>query len=208
MHLHLPQEITNVAPWLNLFLEWVEKPPLVAVLMVVMLLDILAGVLAAFRTKTISSSVSAKGMTRKAGIWVVLLLVAMLNKASPEIPAVNLVCVFYITNEAISLLEKLAKLGVPMPGFLIDALVKVRQWKQMQDFPVQDKPVVIHTETKEIYMEKPHTDTPQEVRVVNTDPIPVSEQHLAETAVVSAIAPASTARREINSPTPDNEERF
>ena len=107
----------------------------IIVLMVMMIIDYLSGMSAAWSEGTLSSKVGAKGIIKKVG-YMALIVVAMgvdylicsgISAASLDI-GYNmwfglLVAVWLIINEMISILENLDRLDVPIPGFL-RAIVK------------------------------------------------------------------------------------
>jgi len=102
----------------------------IIVLMVMMIIDYLSGMSAAWLEGTLSSKLGAKGIVKKVG-YMALIVVAMgvdyliysgIVAANIELGYSMwfgaLVCVWLIINEMISILENLKKLGVPMPVFL------------------------------------------------------------------------------------------
>ncbi len=102
----------------------------IIVLMVMMIIDYLSGMSAAWSGGTLSSKVGAKGIVKKVG-YMALIAVAMgvdyliysgIVAANIEV-GYNmwfglLVAVWLIINEMISILENLGRLGVPIPEFL------------------------------------------------------------------------------------------
>ena len=102
----------------------------IIVLIVMMIVDYLSGMCAAWTRSELSSKVGAKGIIKKVG-YMALIVVAMgadyliySGIAAAEIDiGYNmwfglLVAIWLIINEMISILENLGKLGVPIPGFL------------------------------------------------------------------------------------------
>ena len=107
----------------------------IIVLMVMMIIDYLSGMSAAWSEGALSSKVGAKGIVKKVG-YMALIVVAMgvdylicsgISAASLDLPYTMwfglLVAVWLIINEMISILENLDRLDVPIPGFL-RAIVK------------------------------------------------------------------------------------
>lgn len=107
-----------VAAW------WAGLPLLVQVLIGMMILDIAAGVLAAYIAQELSSRVSFRGMAKKA---MVLVLVGAASWVEPAVgvPLASAVAGFYIVHELMSLLENAAAAGLPVPDVLRDALARV-----------------------------------------------------------------------------------
>ena len=110
----------------------------IIVLMVMMIIDYLSGMSAAWSEGTLSSKVGAKGIVKKVG-YMALIVVAMgvdyliysgIAAANIEV-GYNmwfglLVAVWLIINEMISILENLSKVGVPVPKFLITVIEKLK----------------------------------------------------------------------------------
>jgi toxin secretion/phage lysis holin len=98
------------------------------VLVAFIVLDYCTGVLGAFIQKEVSSSIGARGILKKATILIVLIVAVLLDKLIGNEGQVfrTAVCYFYICNEGISLLENIAKIGVPVPRKLLDVLVQIK----------------------------------------------------------------------------------
>lgn len=96
-------------------------------LLTALVLDYATGVVAAYLAGELSSKVGFKGLAKK---FFVLCIVAMANILDDATGAGgmlrNMVLGFYIANEALSLVENGARLGVPMPQKLKDALVQLK----------------------------------------------------------------------------------
>lgn len=97
------------------------------ILAVCMALDYATGVLNAIRDKKLSSNVGFWGILRKGVIFLVVMLAAQLDAALGQ----NAVCrsaaiLFYIANESVSMVENAARLGVPVPGRLLQVLAQLR----------------------------------------------------------------------------------
>lgn len=99
------------------------------VLITFMALDYGMGVTKGYVFKCLSSDVGLKGLTRKASIFVVLIVAVLLDRLTGTGQWIfrTAVCYFYIANEGISLLENCAQLGLPLPDKLKDALKQLKQ---------------------------------------------------------------------------------
>ena len=104
-------------------------------LLFLMVADYITGIVAAAMGKSrktahggLSSAAGAKGLLRKALILLVVLLSAMLDRFINQGNAMFQTAVtwFYISNEAISLLENLARCGVPVPAKIRTMLEQIR----------------------------------------------------------------------------------
>lgn len=97
------------------------------VLTVCMALDYITGVLSAIKEKKLSSSVGFWGLLRKGVIFLVVMLAAQLDVAlGQEAVCRTAAILFYIANEAVSMTENAAKLGVPVPGKILDVLEQLK----------------------------------------------------------------------------------
>ena len=105
--------------------EWLQSQPLILLLFTLSLADILTGVAAAFVTKTVSSDMSYKGMTRKAIMWMIVGVAGAVNHISSEIPVMKLTAGFYCFMEGLSIVENAGRAGVPIPAVLKDSLSKL-----------------------------------------------------------------------------------
>ena len=98
------------------------------VLTVCMALDYITGVLSAIKEKKLSSSVGFWGLLRKGVIFLVVMLAAQLDAAlGQEAVCRTAAILFYIANEAVSMTENAAKLGVPVPGKILDVLEQLKK---------------------------------------------------------------------------------
>ena len=114
----------------------------IIVLIVFMALDYCTGMYKAYITKTLSSKIGARGIFKKVGYLVVIcvgmgadwLIAAGLDKVGVPFPVTYLigamVIVWLILNEMLSILENLSVIGVPMPGFLVKIVKKLKQHEE------------------------------------------------------------------------------
>ena len=107
---------------------WGPWDALINALIALVALDYVTGVICAAANKRLSSEIGSKGLIKKA---VIFALVAVAGVADKVIPATNqairaAVILFYIANEAISILENAAELGLPVPEKLKAVLIKTK----------------------------------------------------------------------------------
>lgn len=96
-------------------------------LVFLVILDYVTGVLKALYTKTLSSSVGFKGLIRKIVIFIVVATaVVVQDVVGDSIPLREIVIIFFICNEGISLLENASEF-VPIPQKLKDTLIQLRE---------------------------------------------------------------------------------
>ena len=128
----IPAVLGGVAAYL-----WGPWDALIMVLLAVVVLDYVTGILSAAVHKELCSAVGFKGILKKAFIFVMVALAALLDKL---VPATNeavraAVIIFYIANEGLSILENAGELGLPLPDALKNTLTKLRNSSETDDAP-------------------------------------------------------------------------
>ena len=103
---------------------WGSLTPLVQLLIALMALDIVSGLLAAYSAQALSSTVSFRGMARKA-LTLVLVGTAAVLQRQLQVPLADAVAGFYAASELISITENAARAGLPVPAALQAALAKL-----------------------------------------------------------------------------------
>jgi toxin secretion/phage lysis holin len=97
-------------------------------LLVMMALDFISGWMVALREGRANSSTSRQGVVQKSGYFVAIMLAYLVdvvtNQDTPL--AVVVVILFLFFTEAISVVEHLGRLGVPLPSWLVSRLAKLR----------------------------------------------------------------------------------
>ena len=96
-------------------------------------LDVLGGLVQAFYERNLNSSIMRKGLIRKTGYFAAIALAVLMDRALfQSAPAFRTLVLSYLcVNEALSVIEHLAAVGVPLPAQLKRALEKVR--KELND---------------------------------------------------------------------------
>jgi toxin secretion/phage lysis holin len=91
-------------------------------------LDVLGGLVQAFYERNLNSSIMRKGLIRKTGYFAAIALAVLVDRALfQSAPAFRTLVLSYLcVNEALSVLEHLAAIGVPLPAQLKHALEKLR----------------------------------------------------------------------------------
>lgn len=96
-------------------------------LVVLMVLDYIMGVIKAIYKKELSSSVGFKGLLKKISILVIVALANVVQELMGGSVAIReIVIMFYIANEGISILENVAAVSTKMPQALKDILLQLR----------------------------------------------------------------------------------
>lgn len=110
----------------------------IIVLMVMMIIDYLTGMSAAWINNELSSKVGAKGILKKIGYMALIVVAAGVDYliwSGVAAVQVNvgyqmwfglLVAVWLIINEMISILENLRRMDVPLPNFLVRVLSRIK----------------------------------------------------------------------------------
>lgn len=99
---------------------------LIVALLILMILDYVTGLIKSFCNKELSSEIGFKGLLKKVLILVIV-AVAVIAEQHLGIPAVReIVIMFFVVNEAISILENASQMGLPIPRKLKEALLQLR----------------------------------------------------------------------------------
>lgn len=114
---------------------FINMPPLVYILIAVMTIDYITGLICGamgLSPKTengyLKSHEAFKGLMKKCGIIVVVLLASLTDMAVTkgmgiQVDAVlGAVCLWFIGSEGLSILENVARMGVPVPKILLRLL--------------------------------------------------------------------------------------
>lgn len=113
--------IMGIASIINTFFGGADS--LFKTLIAFMVLDYISGLCYAISAKTVSSKIGAKGISRKIGILIIITLAVFLENNILHTTSLRYaVILFYISNEGISIMENMAKLGVPLPKRIVDIL--------------------------------------------------------------------------------------
>jgi len=90
--------------------------------------DYITGVIAAIVEKKVDSKIGFKGIARKVLMFLIVGASAVLDRyvLGGDSPVREIVIVFYIANEGISIIENSARLGLPIPKKLIDVLQQLK----------------------------------------------------------------------------------
>lgn len=122
-----PLPFDSLPPLLQWGFRWLEHQPILAALLALMAIDIVCGLFLSAARKTLSSSVSWRGMSKKAIMLLMVGVAAVLEPFTQGIPLSRLVGIFYICTESLSILENAAAAGVPLPQALIETLAKLKE---------------------------------------------------------------------------------
>jgi toxin secretion/phage lysis holin len=96
-------------------------------LILVVVIDYVTGILAAIYNCRLSSEIGYKGIIKKVGIFAVILVASMASKFAGSDIIRNITMLFYISNEAISILENVGRCGVRYPNKLRNILIQLNK---------------------------------------------------------------------------------
>lgn len=97
-------------------------------LIVAIILDYISGIIKAYNTKQLSSSIGLKGILKKVGILCIVALSVLVDRITGETGAIRTLVIYYfVANEGLSILENLAVAGVPIPSQLKKALKTIKK---------------------------------------------------------------------------------
>lgn len=103
---------------------------IIMALLILMVLDYMTGLIKGIYNKELSSEIGFKGLLKKVLILVVV-AVAVIAEQHLGIPAIReIVIMFFVVNEAISILENASQLGLPIPSKLKEVLLQLREKKE------------------------------------------------------------------------------
>ena len=97
-------------------------------LAVFMVLDYITGMGASYITKEWSSETGAVGLLKKGTIIMMIILGVFLDRLATGDEWIfrNVIAMFYIANEGLSIVENCGRIGLPVPERLLNALEQLR----------------------------------------------------------------------------------
>ena len=105
------------------------------ILLVFMAIDLVTGVMKGAYQGKLRSAVGYKGMIRKGGIFVVIILANLLDVMTGSgMPVFRTMAVFfYIGNEGLSILENLGQMGVKVPKGIASKIEQLSKEEEVQN---------------------------------------------------------------------------
>ena len=125
--------VTALGGWLGYFLGGIDG--MMIALIILMSLDYISGVMCAIIDKNLSSAIGFRGICKKVFI---LMLVGVANIVDLHVVGTGsalrgaVIC-FYMSNEALSLFENAAHIGLPVPEKLKDILAQLHRRGDKED---------------------------------------------------------------------------
>ena len=125
--------VTAIGGWAGYFVGGMDG--LLIALIVLMSLDYISGVMCAIVDRKLSSAIGFRGICKKV---LILMLVGVANIVDLHVVGTGsalrgaVIC-FYMSNEALSLFENAAHIGLPIPDKLREALAQLHGRKDEDD---------------------------------------------------------------------------
>lgn len=97
-------------------------------LVIAIVLDYISGVLKAYVTKELSSRIGFKGIIKKVGVLLVVMLAVIIDNVTGGTGAIRTLVIYYfVANEGLSVIENLGQAGVPIPQSIKKALKALKK---------------------------------------------------------------------------------
>lgn len=92
-------------------------------LVVAIAIDYVSGIMKAFVMKELSSKIGLRGLLKKVGVLMVVMLAVIVDRVTGETGMIrSLVIYYFVANEGLSIIENLGQTGVPIPSSIKKAL--------------------------------------------------------------------------------------
>lgn len=92
-------------------------------LLIAIALDYVSGIIKAFNNKTLSSRIGLRGLLKKIGILIIVMLAVLIDRVTGNTGAIRtLVLYYFVANEGLSIVENLGQAGLPIPKTIKNAL--------------------------------------------------------------------------------------
>lgn len=97
-------------------------------LLIAIILDYITGIIKAYIKKELSSEIGLKGILKKVGVLIVVMLAVLVDRVTGNTGAVRTLVIYYfVANEGLSIIENLGAAGVPIPAKLKKALKALKK---------------------------------------------------------------------------------
>lgn len=97
-------------------------------LLIAIVLDYISGLIKAYETKVLSSKIGFRGILKKVGVLLVVMLAVLIDRVTGETGAIRTLVIYYfVANEGLSIVENLAEAGVPVPQSIKKALKALKK---------------------------------------------------------------------------------
>lgn len=97
-------------------------------LLIAIVLDYISGLIKAFNTKQLSSKIGFKGILKKVGILLIVMISVVVDRITGETGAIRTLVIYYfVANEGLSIVENLGQAGLPIPKAIKNALKALKE---------------------------------------------------------------------------------
>ena len=97
-------------------------------LLIAIVLDYISGIIKAFTGKVLSSRIGFRGIIKKLGILILVMVGVLVDRVSGNTGAIRTLVIYYfVANEGLSIVENLGQAGLPIPSSLKSALKVIRK---------------------------------------------------------------------------------
>lgn len=97
-------------------------------LLIAIALDYISGIIKAYICKNLSSSIGLKGILKKVGVLIIVMLSVLIDRVAGETGAIRTLVIYYfVANEGLSIVENLGEAGLPIPKKLKQALKTLKK---------------------------------------------------------------------------------
>ena len=101
-------------------------------LLIAISLDYVSGLIKAYSTKTLSSRIGLRGLLKKVGLLIVVMIGVIIDKVTGGTGAVRTLVIYYfVANEGLSIIENLGVAGVPIPKSIKKALKALKNSEEL-----------------------------------------------------------------------------
>ena len=98
-------------------------PSLFKTFLIFIIIDYISGILQAIYNKKLNSQIGAKGIVKKVGYILIVIIAAAFDTLNGNAMAIrNVIIYMFIANEGISILENLYQIGILIPNILKNKL--------------------------------------------------------------------------------------
>ena len=97
-------------------------------LLIAIIIDYISGLIKAFNTKQLSSKIGFKGILKKVGVLLIVMLAVLIDRVTGETGAIRTLVIYYfVANEGLSIIENLGQAGLPIPKAIKNALKALKE---------------------------------------------------------------------------------
>lgn len=97
-------------------------------LAIIMILDYITGVLSAIYNKKLSSKIGLKGIAKKCGYFVAVILACVLDSLFGNTSVIRMLVIYFlVANDGLSILENLAEMNIKLPKKVKEVLKQLKE---------------------------------------------------------------------------------